>query len=145
MIHRTYLLTLFFAVVASVGCNKQTDTNPIPNVAVNEFVYLNNPSSFNLQVQGGWVYNIGGYAGLVVYRRYFTQQYNDFMAYDRACPLHYAQSCGTLKVVDDIYLECPCDGHQFLLFDGQPLDGKSPQLKYYNTYFDGINVIQISN
>ena len=127
------------------GCNKQRVNDLIPNVAVNEFVYLNNPSSFNLQVQGGWIYHTGGFAGLVVYRRYFTQQNNDFVAYERACPLHFAQSCGTLKVVDDIFLECPCDGHQFLMFDGQPIDGNSPQLRFYNTFFDGSNVIQISN
>lgn len=145
MKHQSFLLTLILLVVASLSCKKAQNDNPIPYVIVNEFVYLNNPSSFNLQVQGGWIYNYGGYAGLVVYRRYFVQQYNDFIAYDRACPLHFEQSCGTLKVVDDIFLECPCDGHQYLLFDAQPLDGNSPQLRFYNTQFDGTNQIYISN
>ena len=142
---QSYILTLIFLVVASSSCKKQTNESLIPNIAVNEYVYLKNPSSFNLQAQGGWIYNNGGYAGLVVYRRYFAQQYNDFIAYDRACPLHFDQACGTLKVVDDIYLDCPCTGHQYLLFDSQPLDGNSPQLRFYNTQFDGTNVIYISN
>ena len=145
MRRQSNILTLLFLLVALVGCKKQSNTNNIPNVAVNEFVYLNNPSSFNLQVQGGWVYNNGGYAGLIVYRRYFNQQYDDFAAYDLACPVHFQQSCGTLKVVSDIYLECPCSGHQYLLFDGLPLAGDSPQLRFYNTQFDGFNIIHISN
>ena len=108
MRRQSYILTTMLLVVASFGCKKQTQESLIPNVTVNEIVYLSNPSSFNLQVQGGWVYNQGGYKGLVVYRKYFAQQYNDFTGYERACPLHYADNCGTMEVVDDIYLECPC-------------------------------------
>ena len=145
MRRQSYILTILFLVVASGGCKKQSNINDIPNVAINEFVYLNLPSSSNLLVPGGWIYNNGGYAGLIVYRRYFNQQYDDFASYDRACPLHYQQACGTLKVVDDIYLECPCTGHQYLLFDGLPLSDNSPQLRFYNTQFDGLNIIHIVN
>jgi nitrite reductase/ring-hydroxylating ferredoxin subunit len=82
---------------------------------------------------------------LVVYRRYFNFQFDDFITYDRACPLHWEDDCGTLEVVDDIYLECPCTGHQYILFDGSPVAGDSPPLRTYNTDFDGQNVIRITN
>lgn len=142
----SYILTTVLVVVASMGCKKQTQETLIPNVAVNEVVYLSNPSSFNLQVQGGWVYNTGGYRGLVVYRKYFAQQFDDFIAYERACPQHFADGCGQMTVVDDIYLECPCTGHQFLLFDGQPLDGGPYPIRFYNTQFDAQSgIIRITN
>ena len=142
---QSYILTIVLLVVASVSCKKRTEEPLIPNVTVNEIVYLSNPSSFNLQVQGGWVYNTGGYRGLVVYRKYFAQQYNDFTGYERACPLHFADDCGQMTVVDDIYLECPCTGHQYLLFDGQPLDGSQFPIRFYNTQFDGLDIIRITN
>lgn len=128
-----------------VGCKKRNQDNLIPNVSVNETVYLSNPSSFNLQVQGGWIYHSGGYRGLIVYRRYYNFGVNDFVTYDLACPLHFADNCGKLEVVDDIYLSCPCSDHKYLLFDGLPLDESSEVLRQYNTQFDGGNIIQISN
>jgi nitrite reductase/ring-hydroxylating ferredoxin subunit len=142
---KTSILTFFVLMVASTACKKQQNMNTIPNVAVQEFVYLNTPEGFNLQVQGGWTYYGGGYKGLVVYRRYFNFQFDDFIAYDRACPLHWQDECGILKVVDNIYLECSCTGHQYLLFDGMPTAGDSPALRFYNTQFDGQNTILITN
>lgn len=146
MRRQSYILTILLVVVASFSCKKQAQESLIPNVTVNELVYLSNPSSFNLQVQGGWIYNQGGYRGLVVYRRYFTQQYNDFIAYERACPEHFADDCGRMKIVDDIFLECPCTGHQYLLFDGQPMDGSAYPIRFYNTQFDAQSgIISITN
>ena len=143
--HISYILTIIVALVASTGCRKQNNVTNIPNVAVQEFVYLNTPEGFNLQVQGGWIYHAGGYAGLVVYRRYFNFQYDDFIAYERACPLHWQDDCGKLKVVDNLYLECECTGHQYLLYDGSAIAGDSPNLRFYDTQFDGQNVILITN
>lgn len=117
----------------------------IPNVFVQEFIYLSNPSSFNLNTPGGWIYHQGGYSGLVIYRRTFNNAFDEFIAWDRACPLHFNDPCGTMSVVDNLYLECSCDKQRFLLFDGMPLDGKAPQLKFYNTQFDGVNVIRVTN
>ena len=139
------ILTLFMLMVASSGCRKQNNITNIPNIAVQEFVYLNTPQGFNLQVQGGWIYHQGGYKGLVVYRRYFNFQFDDFVTYERACPLHWQDECGILKVVDNLYLECECDGHQYLLFDGAPIKGDSPLPRIYDTQFDGQNVILITN
>jgi hypothetical protein len=141
----TVLLTAILLMVASTSCKRNQQVTTIPNVAVQEFVYLNTPEGFDLQVQGGWIYHGGGYDGLVVYRRYFNFQFDDFVTYDRACPLHWEDNCGQLKVVDNIYLECPCTGHQYLLFDSTPISGDSPALRIYNTQFDGQNQIRIVN
>jgi len=143
---QSHILTVIIIIVASLlGCKREDNLNNIPNVFVQEFVYLNNPSSFNLNTPGGWVYNPGGFSGLVVYRRNFTNAFDDFIAWDRACPLHFNESCGTMNVVDNLFLECPCDGQQFLMFDGMPIDGKAPQMRFYTTFFDGVNVIRITN
>lgn len=142
----TLPLTLWITLVALGGCSKNRAQYQIPNVYVNELIYLNLPGSFDLTVQGGWIYHPGGYSGLVVYRRNFDQGPNDFVGYERACPVHWNESCGQMEVKDNLYMECPCGPHKFLLFDGTSLDQASPlPLKSYNTYFDGANQIRITN
>lgn len=120
--------------------------DPLPQISFNQTIYLSNPSSYNLQFVGGWILHEGGLKGIVVYRKKFDQLYDDFVSYERACPQHYPDQCGQLIVVDDIYLQCSCDNtHQYLLIDGQPLDGSQYAIRTYNTQFDGNNLIQVSN
>ena len=59
-----------------------------------------------MQFVGGWILHPGGLKGIVVYRRKYDQQFDDFISYERACPKHYPDECGQLNVVEDIYLEC---------------------------------------
>ncbi len=128
MLRKLFFLTpLFF-----LGCQNDIPQQ-IPNVFVDEFIYLNNPSSQPINFIGGWIYHPGGYKGLVVYRRYNNGDGNDWVAYERACPDHYARDCGTLNVDDDIYLKCPCDDTEYLLFDGTVTSGSSqyPILNYH--------------
>lgn len=128
------------------ACNNQNEFYNIPNVAISEFIYLSNPSNFDLTVQGGYIYRQAGYRGLIVYRRYMNFDENDFVAYERACPLHYSEPCSTMKVVNDLTIVCECDGKQYSLFDGSPFaDNPSPSVKFYRTTFDGVNTIQVSN
>ncbi|MCT4623153.1 MAG: hypothetical protein N4A46_05975 [Schleiferiaceae bacterium] len=143
------ILTLGLLLVALTGCKKQENFYDIPNVAISHYVYLSNPTNFNLQVQGGWVYDdaIGaGYKGLIIYRRYMNFDANDFVAYERACPIHYASDCGQMKVKDDFSIVCECDDKEYALFDGSPYqDNPSPSVKFYRTTFDGGNTIHIVN
>ena len=127
------------------SCAKQQVEYDIPNIGVSEYIYLSNPTSFNLQVQGGWIYNQGGYKGLVIFRRYFNNDENDFIAYERACPNHYNQTCGILEVEDNSYLTCSCNSESFILFDGSPVDFASQNVKFYRTVFDGLNEIHVFN
>lgn len=125
-----FLAPLFF-----LGC-EDTVPQQIPNVFVDEYVYLNNPSSQPINFIGGWIYNPGGYKGLVIYRRYNNNDGNDWVAYERACPEHYNRECGQMDVIEDTYLECTCDDTRFLLFDGSLIEGSSsyPVLTYRVDY-----------
>jgi len=137
------LLTLLLFMVAS-GCRK-SNNNAFPNVRVEEYVYLSNPSNFDLTAPGGWIYHTGGYRGLIVYRRYVNGNQTDFGAYDRACPEHYADGCSKLDVDEDgTYAVCGCNGEKYLLLDGSPTGGGQYPLMEYPTNFDG-QVLYISN
>ena len=137
------LVRLLGLVLLFFSCRKTVDTS-IPNVAVNESLTLAEPSNFPLTAQGGWVYHPGGYSGLVVYRRAFTGNFDDFVTYDRACPRHYSSTCGRLNVVDDFYLVCPCDSSQWYLLNGFPEAQQNGLLKQYSTTFTA-GVIYIQN
>lgn len=121
-----FILPFFF-----LACNDDLPQQ-IPNVFVNEYVYLSNPSSQPINFIGGSIYHQGGYRGLVIYRRYMNGDSNDWAAYEQACPDHYSRDCGLLEVDDDIYLKCPCDDTRFLMFDGTVTEGEStyPVLQY---------------
>ena len=138
--------TLLFGIFALMGCKNSQVEYDMPNVGISEFIYLNNPSNFDLTVQGGWVYRQSGLKGLIIYRRYFNFDANDFVAYERACPIHFNDDCGILKVENSSTLQCQCDQKEYVLFDGSPLnDNPSPSVKFYRTTFDGGNVIHVVN
>lgn len=135
------ILTLIFSMVA-FSCEKNSNSD-FPVVQVDEYVYLNNPSSFPLTSPGGWVYNQGGYRGLIVTRRFINNDQGDFAVFDRACPEHFSEECSMLTVSsDNTFMECACNGEKYLLFDGSPSDGASLGLKQYGTNFDG-NVLRV--
>lgn len=134
-----FILTLVFLMVAS-GCKKNQNSN-FPVVNVDEYIYLNNPESFNLSAPGGWVYHQGGYKGLVVVRRFLNNDQNDFAVFDRGCPEHFDENCGTLEVSDDnTFLTCSCNGEKYLLFDGSPSEGASLGMKQYGHTYNSGNV-----
>ncbi|HAB32387.1 MAG TPA: hypothetical protein DCE13_07570 [Cryomorphaceae bacterium] len=140
-------LVLFFGVFAGVlGCDNRSQQHPVPYVPVNETIYVNTPSAYDLQFVGGAVAYPGwGYRGGVIYRRTQFGDANDFGVYDLCCPNHVSSACGTLFLVDNLTAECPCDGQQFLLFDGQALDGVSTWgLRPYQVGYDGV-ALYISN
>ena len=91
--------TLLFVVVAC-GCKKNS-TVFFPNIGFEQFVYLNNPSSFPINSPGGHIFTEGGYRGLIVYRRTLNGNSGDFAVYDRACPDHFDEDCSVLEVSDD--------------------------------------------
>lgn len=124
---KLFFLSFLFLAFCSNDLPQQ-----IPNVSVNEYVYLNNPSSQAINFIGGHIYHLGGYKGLVIYRRYMNGDSNDWVAYERACPDHYARNCGLLNVEEDLYLTCGCDQTQYLMFDGSVTKGSStyPLVQY---------------
>lgn len=137
------LWTTVFLLVAS-SCEK-SETSDFPNVNVEEYIYLNNPGSFNLTSPGGWIYHPGGVKGLVVVRRFVNGTQDDFAVFDRGCPEHFDQDCSRLEVdTDNTFLKCSCNDEKYLLFDGSPGTGANLGMRQYGTNFDG-SVIRVFN
>lgn len=137
-----YLTVLFILVACACEKNRNRD---FPNIAFEEFIYLNNPGNIELQHVGGATFHQGGFKGLIIYRRYNNGSANDFAGYDRGCPEHYREDCSTLEFTDDkTFARCECHGEKYLLFDGSPADGATISLMEYRTTFSG-NVITVQN
>ncbi|KFD38727.1 hypothetical protein [Schleiferia thermophila] len=142
-------MLLFFSInvlsVVMIGCREQRQ-HQVPNVPVDEVIFLNLPSSLPLQAPGGWIYHPGGFRGLLIYRAFFNGNADDFRAFDRTCPSHINEPCGLVHVSDDnIISRCGCDSAGYILFDGTPEAGnQSLPLKQYRVQFFG-NSIRVFN
>ena len=142
-LNHLYILTLLFIVVAS-GCKKNQRVY-FPNVRFEEYVYLNNPSSFPITAPGGHIFHTGGYRGLIIYRNSLNGTSSDFSVFDRACPEHFDDDCSVLEVSDDgLYAVCPCHDDQYFLLDGSPIKNASLPLHRYPAILNG-DVLYISN
>lgn len=120
---------------------KKSNPRDFPLVAIDEIVYLSNGTSQPLQTIGGSIFHNGGFRGLIIYRRFNNMDGRDFAAYDRACPQHYEEDCSRLEKSDDnLFVECPCHGERYLLFDGSPDSSGSISLMEYRATSDGQTV-----
>ena len=128
MLKRIFYI-LFISTILS-SCH--TDTPELPDILIDEVVYLNNPSNIKLQSPGGWAYLQGGIRGIIVYRVTDTK----FKAYERSCPHLPPSDCTFLDIEDDIRVICRCDKMEFLIVTGEPLNGASLGLKEYRAYYD---------
>jgi nitrite reductase/ring-hydroxylating ferredoxin subunit len=135
------LFLLITTLVFAIACNKGP-VHVIPDVPVNIYIYPNDPLFFDLQAVGGWVYVSGGYRGILVYRKTF----DEFVAYDRACPSAPDGSCRATVELNNITLLCDCDSTRYQLYDGFQVSGPGGgiPLKTYRTTFDG-NALHIYN
>lgn len=127
------LKKIFFILIVSTilsSCN--TDTPELPDILVDEVVYLNNPSNIGLQSPGGWAYIPGGIRGIIVYRVTDTK----FKAYERSCPHLSPNDCTFLDVENDIKVICRCDETEFLIVTGEPLNGAPLGLKEYRASYN---------
>ena len=136
------LLSNFIIFLFLNSCSWDGNTHPVPNIPVNENLFLNTPSAYPLQFVGGSIFiPEWGYRGISVYRRTNYGDANDFGVYDLCCPNHVEENCGALELKDNLYAECPCDGQKFLLFDGQAMDGESSWgLFEYRVGYDGVSL-----
>ena len=142
------LVVLFSLILLVSGCNTTSIQYDIPAPLVDETVYLRDPSSFNLPVVGGHlILPNAGHGGILIYRRYFDQEYYDFAAYELACPYHWNDGCGLLSSsMGDLYLTCGCNDHQYQALDGQSIDTAYVlPVKEFSCQFDGGNILRITN
>ena len=138
MLKKIIFIFLLFPLLNS--CN--SDTNQLPDVLVDEVVYLAT-ADIRLQAPGGWAYINGGIRGIIIYRLNNTE----FKAYERSCPHISPNDCTFLDVDDSgIKVVCRCDKTEFLLITGEPLNGASHGLKTYNTFYDqSMDAVYIRN
>ena len=109
------LVVVLGLALTALACNTTQVQYDIPEPLVDETIYLSDPSSFNLTVVGGQLMlPNAGHSGILIYRRYFDQEYYDFAAYELACPYHWNDGCGLLSSsMGDLYLTCGCNDHKY--------------------------------
>lgn len=138
------LLSILFLLVSGYACNREHQV-PIPYIYVNYTVYLNNPSSQHLRAPGSYSEIDGqGNHGIFLYRKTLGEP-DDFIAFERTCSNEPLENCVVALDSTGFYLECPCCGSKFSVFDGFPTEGPAKwPIKQYQTYYSG-NTLRIYN
>lgn len=134
----------FFSIVLLLllwSCKK--NNNNIPDIYVDEYLYLSQPAYVNLNAIGGFIYlNNSGSRGIIVYRKTI----DEFVALDRNCTYDPSAICATV-IVDNtnFFAEDTCCKSKFQINNGQVVNGPaSLPLKAYQTEFNG-NVLHVFN
>ena len=130
-----FILFMAATLIFLPGCSKDRE-HPVPYVYV-DFNF--NITNYNLDSPGLThqfpkdQYPNGGYQGMIVYRESETE----FRAFDRACPSHPHNCQVSIKEDNELYGKCPCCGSEFLLIDGNVIEGEARYpLKEYSTSFN---------
>ena len=137
-------LLVFLLFALSVSCSDNSDelNKFLPDVQVNQTVFLNNPEFINLQVVGGWAYSQGGISGIIIYHAGI----NNYLAYERSAPHRTPEPCSVMTVKNGITMVCPCDNSVFNLLNGSPMtDGVNYPARQYRVINTGPNTLQITN
>lgn len=132
-----FIVSIFILLL--LNCKK--DTDEIPDVYVDVYLYTTDPAFSPLNATSGYTYVAGGSKGIIIFRK----SQAEFMAYDRHCT--YKVSDGNMVTADasGLLLEDATCGSKFLMTDGSPNHGPALNvLKQYQTAFDGT-VLHIFN
>ncbi len=139
-------LSIFLLIFFVSAC--EDVKNDIPDIPVNFTIYLDDPIYRELRTVGNSITVLGGHAGIVVYR--FTQ--DEFIAYDRLCPVEQKEDCRIQATDDDLFYTCNCCKTPYLMIDGTgqsrndtTFPGTGKFLKAYRTYYNGNNEVRITN
>jgi hypothetical protein len=140
-IHFFFFLILYFLFI---GCKKNVNQNPVPNIAFDITINIDLPSYSSLIGVGGWTYVVGGSKGIIVYRKNVDQ----FVAFDRQSPNDINNSCATPLTPDTtnfLQLIDYCSAAKFSLYDGSAISGSEFGLRQYQTVWNGTNSLRIYN
>ena len=119
-----------------LSCDKEYE-NPVPSVHVDLTLQVGTAMFPELHHPGGWLYYSGGYRGVIIYRL----SYEEFKAYDMACPFHPSDPKALVRVIDSPLAQDTLCGSTFILIDGSVITGPSRHpLREYQTYFDGMTL-----
>ncbi|QCX37253.1 hypothetical protein FF125_01895 [Aureibaculum algae] len=133
------IVVAFFLIFTLTNCTDSgTENNPyLGDVAVNQTVYLNNPSNNSLLFTGGYVEIPGGIKGIVVYRGNSDLYY----AFDLACPNSPPGDCSKMTV-DGLNMICSCDDSKYALaLGGSPQSGSRYGAKEYKVVNNGQTLL----
>lgn len=137
-------LFLFSIIIFLFSCNSDNkdDFDILPDIPVNETIFLNNPEFIDLQVVGGWAYSQGGISGIIIYH----SGINNYIAFERSAPHLSPQTCSRMSVKNSIIMKCSCDDSEFNILNGAPLtDGVNYPARQYRAVLVGGNTLQITN
>lgn len=144
------LIVLFSAITLFSDCGKSANgidpnTDFFPSLNVDFYINLSLPSASPLLFPQGWIYQQGGYRGIIVYRNF-----DEYVAYDRTCPYKTDSSCSYVSVdSNNTFMRCGqynksftkcCDSH-FYLLNGTVKQGPANRpLKQYFVRQEGNNL-----
>jgi nitrite reductase/ring-hydroxylating ferredoxin subunit len=111
--------------------------NPVPNVAVNIQISINDPRVSALHVAGGAVLIGGGVAGIILYR----EPDGSYAAYDRCSTYMPQNHCAVTLDAGNFTCTDPCSGSKFSLFDGSPV--KAPATQSLKSYYISVSNSEI--
>lgn len=130
-------LAVAFIFVFS-GCSKNNPNNVIPNAYVDVTLNIYEPSSFELEPIGGWIYHPGGSNGLIIYHA----NVDDYICYDRHSTYNVSEWCQVEVDSSNFKLIDPCSLSEFSIFDGSVIKAPaSIPLKRYPVVFDGTYIV----
>ncbi len=138
--HMKKLFSILIVSITLFACRNQY--RGIPNVSVDVYINILDPSYSSLAGLGAWKYVNGGSKGIIV----FNLDNETYLAYERHCPHDPENECSQV-VVDETNLIAvdSCCMTKYQLLDGNPISGPGTiPLLTYRTSFDG-NIIHIRN
>lgn len=138
---RLFLIPIIF-ITLFVRCDK--NETPFPYVSI--YANLSLDTQLGNMLVGNYV-TVDGYGigGLIIYR--FDQ--NQFLTFDRACTYEAEHTC--ILEDDESMFECPCCQSSFWMVNSVDIAGTvyqgpaSYSLKKYDTTFDGVNTVRVTN
>lgn len=142
LIVKKLLSVLILLVLLACNDDGNEFQDLLPDVPVNQTIFLNNPEFIDLQVVGGWAYTQGGVSGIIIYH----YGVDTFVAYERSAPHLTPQTCSKMTVSNGLTMNCACDDSRFNILNGAPLtEGVTYAARQYRVLTTGPNTLQITN
>lgn len=135
---RLYIIPLVFCLLltATLGACKKTNQCKVSIGNASFSIDPNSALYSRLNTVGGYEYFSGGHHGVVVVRT----GYNEFVAFERTCPLDDSSRVVVSETWGSTILECPTCHSLFSTHNyGTPMDGSATpcSLYPYSTTYDG--------
>lgn len=125
------IIILVACALVTSSCEPQLQ-NEIPYAFVEIDINLNDTEYLDLNLEGGYVYILGGVRGIILYRA----GEEEYRAFERNSPVNPMAACSTIDVdASGLFMVDPCH-NVFFDFDGFPISGNSFPMIQYSTILD---------